>query len=45
VGADLIVMGTNRRRGLPRLLLGSVAQEVLVDATRDVLVVPHDEAE
>lgn len=42
VSADLIVMGTNQRRGLHRFLIGSVAQEVLLDATQDVLVVPLD---
>ena len=39
-GADLIVVGTNQRKGVKRLLLGSIAQEVLLDAERDVLVVP-----
>lgn len=39
-GADLIVMGTNQRKGVGRLLLGSVAQNVLLDAECDVLVVP-----
>ena len=39
-GVDLIVMGTNQRKGLKRFLLGSIAQEVLVDAKQDVLVVP-----
>ena len=38
--ADLIVIGTNQRKGLERLLLGSVAEKLLVDAKRDVLVVP-----
>lgn len=42
--ADLIVMGTNQRRGLQRFLLGSVAQEVLVDAKQDVLIVPIEES-
>jgi universal stress protein E len=37
---DLVVVGTNQRKGLVRLLLGSVAQKVLLDAERDVLVVP-----
>lgn len=37
---DLIVVGTNQRMGIERLLLGSVAQRILVDATQDVLVVP-----
>ena len=38
--ADLIVLGTNQRKGLERFLLGSVAQGVLLDATQDVLIVP-----
>jgi hypothetical protein len=33
VGADLIVVGTNGRRGLSRLLLGSVAKGVARTAT------------
>jgi len=37
---DLIVVGTNQRKGFERLLLGSVAQKVLLDAKHDVLVVP-----
>src|SRR5262249_50412479 len=36
----LIVVGTHARRGLPRLLLGSVAERVLRNATQSVLVVP-----
>lgn len=38
--ADLIVVGTNQKKGLERFLLGSVAQKVLLDAKRDVLVIP-----
>jgi len=37
--ADLIVMGTHGRRGRNRLLMGSVAEEVMRDATCPVLVV------
>lgn len=37
---DLIVVGTHQREGLERLLLGSIAQKVLLDAKQDVLVVP-----
>jgi nucleotide-binding universal stress UspA family protein len=37
VSADLIVVGTNGRAGIAQLLLGSVAQEVLHIADRDVL--------
>lgn len=39
VGADLIVIGSNGRRGLERLVLGSVTQRVLQTATVPVLVV------
>jgi nucleotide-binding universal stress UspA family protein len=38
-GTDLIVMGTQGRTGMERLLLGSVAEKVLRDATCSVLVV------
>jgi nucleotide-binding universal stress UspA family protein len=37
--ADIIVMGTHGRSGLRRLLLGSVAEEVLRQATCPVLIV------
>jgi nucleotide-binding universal stress UspA family protein len=36
---DLIIMGTHGRRGLPRLLLGSVAQKVVARAHCPVLTV------
>lgn len=39
-GADLIVLGTHGRSGLPRYIFGSVAAATLRDATRNVLVVP-----
>jgi nucleotide-binding universal stress UspA family protein len=39
LGADLIVMGTHGRRGLQRLLMGSVAEEVVRKATCPVLTV------
>jgi nucleotide-binding universal stress UspA family protein len=45
--ADLIVMGTHGRTGLTRIVLGSVARNVLQHATCSVLVVrevPADEA-
>jgi nucleotide-binding universal stress UspA family protein len=38
-GIDLIVMGTHGRTGLERLLMGSVAEKVLRDASCSVLVV------
>jgi len=40
IAADLIVVGTRGRTGVARLLLGSVAEEVLKRATCDVLAVP-----
>ena len=39
IPADLIVMGTHGRRGLKRLLMGSVAEYVLERATCPVLTV------
>ena len=39
VDADLIVVGTHGRRGIARVLLGSVAAEVVRDATTSVYVV------
>lgn len=39
--ADLIVVGTSQRTGLERFMLGSVAEEVLGNAGRDVLVIPQ----
>ena len=39
IGADLVVMGSHGRRGLEKLVLGSVAQRVLAHATLPVLVV------
>lgn len=38
--AELIIVGINRRKGAERLLIRSVALEVLREAERDVLVVP-----
>jgi universal stress protein A len=38
-GADLVVMGTHGRSGLTRLLLGSVAEEVLRRASCPVLTI------
>lgn len=39
LGADLIVMGSHGRRGLEKLVLGSVAQSVLSSSTVTVMVV------
>jgi nucleotide-binding universal stress UspA family protein len=39
VGADLIVMGTHGRRGVPRMILGSVAEAVMRIAPCPVLLV------
>ena len=39
VGADLIVIATHGRSGLPRLLLGSVTEAVVRNATCPVLTV------
>lgn len=45
-GADLLVLGTHGRSGLPRLLIGSVAEFVVKRAPCDVLVVrPEGEKE
>jgi nucleotide-binding universal stress UspA family protein len=38
-GAQLLVMGTHGRKGLERLVLGSVAEWVLANAAIDVLVI------
>ena len=39
-GADMIVIGTHSRSGIDRLLMGSVAEHVVRNATIPVLVVP-----
>lgn len=39
LGADLIVIGSHGRTGIKKLLLGSVAQSVLAEATAPVLIV------
>jgi nucleotide-binding universal stress UspA family protein len=41
--AHLIVVGTNQRKGFERLLIGSVTEDVIRDAHRDILIVPIDE--
>ena len=38
--ADVICLGTSGRSGLPRIVFGSVAQEVLLSSRIPVLVVP-----
>lgn len=38
--SDLVVLGTERRRGLAGWLIGSVAQRILEQAENDVLLVP-----
>ncbi len=40
--AGLIVLGANVRKGFERLLIGSVTEDVLRDAQRDILIVPVD---
>ena len=41
VGADLIALGTHGRTGLPRLLMGSVAERVLHHSPCAILTVRH----
>ncbi len=38
--ADIIVMGTHSRRGLEKILLGSVAEQVLNDSLIPLLIIP-----
>ncbi len=45
LGADLIVMGTHGRRGMKRLLLGSVAESVARTAPCPVLLVRDSEGD
>ena len=40
---DLIVLGTNQRKGFERLLIGSVTEDVIREAQRDVLIIPIEE--
>jgi nucleotide-binding universal stress UspA family protein len=44
IGAGMIVMGTHGRHGLPRALLGSVAEKVVRTATCPVLTVHAGDA-
>jgi nucleotide-binding universal stress UspA family protein len=41
--ADLIVMSTHGRSGLPRMILGSVTEKVLRSASCPVLAIPSHE--
>jgi nucleotide-binding universal stress UspA family protein len=41
--SDLIVLGTNQRKGFVRALIGSVTADVIRDAHRDILIIPVDE--
>jgi nucleotide-binding universal stress UspA family protein/predicted transcriptional regulator len=43
IAADLIVLATHGRKGFKRVLLGSVAEAVLRDATCPVLTVQHQD--
>jgi nucleotide-binding universal stress UspA family protein len=43
LGADLIVMGTHGRRGVTRMLLGSVAESIVRTAPCPVLTVRRDD--
>jgi nucleotide-binding universal stress UspA family protein len=40
LNADIIVMGTHSRRGFERMLLGSVAENVLRNSLKPVLIIP-----
>ncbi|MDO8884676.1 MAG: universal stress protein [Pseudotabrizicola sp.] len=42
--ADLIVVATQGKGAIARMVLGSVAQQVLKDAQCDVLIIPHETA-
>ncbi|MGY4386481.1 nucleotide-binding universal stress UspA family protein [Pedobacter sp. UYP24] len=39
-GADVIVMGTHGRKGMPHLLIGSVAEQVIRHSKKTVVVIP-----
>lgn len=43
-GADLVVMGTHGRRGVRRLVMGSVARSVITLAVAPILLVRAEEA-
>jgi nucleotide-binding universal stress UspA family protein len=40
--ASLVVVGTSQKTGIKRMVLGSVAEDVLGDAECDVLVIPEE---
>jgi nucleotide-binding universal stress UspA family protein len=39
-GADIIVMGTHGRKGIPHLLLGSVAEDVIRHSKKSLVIIP-----
>ncbi|TDG36465.1 universal stress protein [Pedobacter changchengzhani] len=43
-GADVIVMGTHGRKGLSHLIMGSVAEEVIRNSKKTMVVIPISEA-
>lgn len=40
--SDLLVLGTNQRKGFDRALVGSVTADVIRDARRDILIIPSE---
>lgn len=42
--ADLIVMGTHHRKGLDKLLMGSLAEKILNTASIPLLTIPSDKS-
>ena len=45
INADIIVMGTHSRRGLEKILMGSVAEKVLRKSTVPMFIIPTKEIE
>ncbi len=45
LGADMIVMGSHSRRGLDKLLMGNIAEEVLHKTTVPLVIIPTKEKE